>query len=44
VHLPGRAGCGDAGLALGQAWVAAMQLCEPDLPNPPHAKETEPCV
>lgn len=44
VHLPDRAGCGDAGLALGQAWVAAMQLCDPDLPNPPHAKETEPCV
>ena len=44
VHLPGRAGCGDAGLALGQAWVAAMQLSEHDLPNTPHTKETEPCV
>jgi hydrogenase maturation protein HypF len=23
VHLPAAAGCGDAGLALGQAWIAA---------------------
>ena len=26
VHLPGPPGCGDAGLASGQAWVAAQQL------------------
>jgi hydrogenase maturation protein HypF len=26
VHRPGAAGCGDAGLALGQAWIAAWSL------------------
>lgn len=26
VHLPGPRGCGDAGLAIGQAWVAAQRL------------------
>jgi hydrogenase maturation protein HypF len=42
-HLPGAKGCGDAGLALGQAWVAARQLetLQNDLPHP---KETEPCA
>lgn len=28
VHAPGAAGCGDAGLALGQAWVAACTLAD----------------
>lgn len=28
VHSPGAAGCGDAGLALGQAWVAACTLAD----------------
>lgn len=43
VHLPGTHGCGDAGLALGQAWAAARQL--DTLPTPtPHEKETEPCA
>ena len=41
--LPGANGCGDAGLALGQAWVAARQI--ESLQNPlPHPKETEPCA
>ena len=26
---PGSVGCGDAGLALGQAWAAALQVAEP---------------
>jgi hydrogenase maturation protein HypF len=43
VHLPGPHGCGDAGLALGQAWVAACQA--EALPNHTlHEKETEPCA
>jgi len=29
VHRPDAAGCGDAGLALGQAWVAACTLADP---------------
>jgi len=33
VHMPGAAGCGDAGLALGQAWVAACTLA--GLPSNP---------
>lgn len=45
VHLPGARGCGDAGLALGQAWVAARQLDDPVFQNnTPHAKEPEPCA
>ncbi|MDR7096596.1 carbamoyltransferase HypF [Hydrogenophaga laconesensis] len=45
VHLPGASGCGDAGLALGQAWVAARQL-EVGTPqnNDTHEKETQPCA
>ena len=45
VHLPGAHGCGDAGLALGQAWVAARQL-EADEPqnDDTHDKETQPCA
>ncbi len=43
VHLPGPHGCGDAGLALGQAWVAAQQL-EVLQNTTPHEKETEPCA
>jgi len=35
-YLPHVKGCGDAGLALGQAWVAARQQTDP--------KETTPCV
>lgn len=45
VHLPGPRSCGDAGLALGQAWVAARQLdASTPLQNMPHGKETEPCA
>jgi len=45
VHLPGAAGCGDAGLALGQAWVAARQLAAGDTRNDNnHDKETQPCA
>lgn len=41
VLQPIEKGCGDAGLALGQAWVAAQQLIH----SPSHSwKETEPCV
>ncbi len=48
-HLPGPPGCGDAGLALGQAWVAQRQCDAPDTHgelhnNMPHDKETEPCA
>lgn len=44
-HLPGTHGCGDAGLALGQAWAAARQLESPaSVQNTPHEKETEPCA
>lgn len=39
--LPGPSGCGDAGLAIGQAWVAARQL-EPS--RHPHVEETVPCA
>ena len=31
VHLAGTSGCGDAGLALGQAWVAAQQIKTPTM-------------
>ncbi|WP_382322560.1 carbamoyltransferase HypF [Hydrogenophaga sp. UC242_50] len=45
VHLPGPHGCGDAGLALGQAWAAARQLESPaSVQTTPHEKETEPCA
>ncbi|PKO74752.1 MAG: hydrogenase maturation protein HypF [Betaproteobacteria bacterium HGW-Betaproteobacteria-15] len=42
VHRPLDKGCGDAGLALGQAWVAAQQLAA--TPQNISSKETEPCV
>lgn len=42
-RLPGANGCGDAGLALGQAWVAARRI-ETLHNHTPHAKETEPCA
>ncbi|HZX88070.1 MAG TPA: hypothetical protein VFF19_31135, partial [Reyranella sp.] len=44
VHLPRTKGCGDAGLALGQAWVAARQIETMASENIPHEKETKPCV
>ncbi|OGC00092.1 MAG: hydrogenase maturation protein HypF, partial [Burkholderiales bacterium RIFCSPLOWO2_12_FULL_67_210] len=43
VHRPIDKGCGDAGLALGQAWVAAQQLAV-TAPQEHTTKETEPCV
>jgi len=43
VHLPQGKGCGDAGLALGQAWVAALQLAA-TTPQEQPVKETAPCV
>ena len=43
VHRPFDKGCGDAGLALGQAWVAAQQLSA-TAPQEQTTKETEPCV
>ena len=43
VHRPLDKGCGDAGLALGQAWVAAQQLAATTAQE--HTtKETEPCA
>ena len=42
VYLPGPPGCGDAGLAIGQAWVAAQQLARPT--TQPPALETVPCA
>lgn len=44
VHLPRAKGCGDAGLAIGQAWVAARQIEAMASENIPHEKETEPCA
>jgi hydrogenase maturation protein HypF len=45
VHLPGSSGCGDAGLALGQAWVAARQLeAGTAHHNDTHEKESQPCA
>jgi hydrogenase maturation protein HypF len=45
VHLPGASGCGDAGLALGQAWVAARQLeAGTSHDNDTHEKELQPCA
>ncbi len=41
VFLPGHYGCGDAGLALGQAWVARQQL---DAAGVPERKGSELCV
>lgn len=38
----GDKGCGDAGLAIGQAWVAAQQLQTPR--QEPHVEETVPCA
>jgi hydrogenase maturation protein HypF len=43
VHRPIDKGCGDAGLALGQAWVAAQQLAV-TAPQEHTTKETEPCA
>ncbi|MCW5654893.1 MAG: carbamoyltransferase HypF [Hydrogenophaga sp.] len=42
VHLPVAQGCGDAGLALGQAWVAAQQLAS--IPPIPVHEEALPCA
>lgn len=42
VYRPLHKGCGDAGLALGQAWVAALQLRAEPAKN--SLKEIEPCV
>lgn len=42
VYLPGPPGCGDAGLAIGQAWVAAQQLKASRART--HVEETSPCV
>lgn len=42
VYLPGAPGCGDAGLALGQAWVAAQHVQTPQAE--PHVEETVPCA
>lgn len=46
VWLSGPQGCGDAGLAIGQAWVAAQQLRTPSTPapTPPHFQEFAPCA
>lgn len=38
----GAKGCGDAGLAIGQAWAAAQQLARPTIQTP--ALETVPCA
>ena len=43
VHRPLDKGCGDAGLALGQAWVAAQQVTA-TAPQEQPTKETEPCA
>ncbi len=42
VYLPGPPGCGDAGLAIGQAWVAAQQLTTPQPQTP--VEEPVPCA
>jgi hydrogenase maturation protein HypF len=42
VYLPGPPGCGDAGLAIGQAWVAAQQLKTSKATSP--VEETVPCA
>lgn len=42
VYLPGAAGCGDAGLAIGQAWVATQQLESTTAIIP--IEETTPCA
>lgn len=42
VYLPGPPGCGDAGLAIGQAWVAAQQLARTTTQTP--TLETAPCA
>ncbi|UIF88304.1 carbamoyltransferase HypF (plasmid) [Cupriavidus necator] len=44
VHLSSATGCGDAGLALGQAWVATRLIGATALQNIPHEKDTEPCA
>lgn len=45
VHLPGTRGCGDAALALGQAWVVARQLADSRPPfNERTHQETPTCV
>ncbi|MDZ4176179.1 MAG: carbamoyltransferase HypF [Hydrogenophaga sp.] len=43
VHRPIDKGCGDAGLALGQAWIAAQQLAATTAQEQP-TKEAEPCA
>jgi hydrogenase maturation protein HypF len=42
VHQTGQQGCGDAGLAIGQAWVAAQRLGASRTPSP--VEETPTCV
>lgn len=42
VFQTGAQGCGDAGLAIGQAWVAAQQLARPT--TQPPVEETVPCA
>lgn len=42
VYLPGPPGCGDAGLAIGQAWVATQQLTTTT--NASTVEETLPCA
>lgn len=42
VFQTGDKGCGDAGLAIGQAWVAAQQLQTPR--QEPYVEETVPCA
>ena len=42
VYLPGPPGCGDAGLAIGQAWVAVQQLQTSHTQVP--VEETVPCA
>lgn len=46
VFLPRAKGCGDAGLALGQAWVAAQRLSAQPVSSDFHplTKEPQPCV
>lgn len=43
VYSAGEKGCGDAALALGQAWVAALRMM-PDRLRPALRQESEPCV
>jgi hydrogenase maturation protein HypF len=42
VYLPGPPGCGDAGLAIGQAWVVAQHIATPQAQTP--VEESIPCA